>query len=175
MLMAENPTADDCAAAVSSPGAALYLIMHAPGAAHVITLDEGDEVTAGRAPDARLHINCASASRAHARFRRRGPMVEVEDLGSRNGTWSDGHRISSPTLLWPGAAVRIGSARIGLAVCAETLRSARGVMRTQLDDAERQAIAAAMMVEKGNQTRAARRLGISRRNLVYKLTKYALR
>jgi len=48
-------------------------------------------------------------------------------------------------------------------------------MRSRLDDAERRAIIAALAAEGGNQTRAARRLGISRRNLVYKLAKYELR
>src|SRR5689334_17020117 len=78
----------------ATPATALYLIVHAPGVAQVITLDDGDDVVAGRAGDAALRIECADVSRSHAVFRRRGPFVEVEDLGSRNGTWSDGQRIA---------------------------------------------------------------------------------
>ncbi|HEX3480726.1 MAG TPA: helix-turn-helix domain-containing protein [Kofleriaceae bacterium] len=48
-------------------------------------------------------------------------------------------------------------------------------MRECRDDAEREAIAAALASEGGNRTHAARRLGISRRSLVYKLAKYDLR
>jgi DNA-binding NtrC family response regulator len=40
---------------------------------------------------------------------------------------------------------------------------------------ERAAIVDALAAESGNQTRAARRLGMSRRALVYKLIKYKLR
>jgi hypothetical protein len=52
---------------------------------------------------------------------------------------------------------------------------ASSVMRERLGDAERKAIVSALAAERGNQTRAARLLGISRRNLVYKLAKYDLR
>ena len=120
-MMTESPTADQSAMPVPTPASALYLIMHAPHAAQVIAIHDGDDVIVGRTAEAGLRIESAEVSRAHAAFRRRGPLVEVEDLGSRNGTWSDGHRISSPVPLWPGAAVRVGPARIGLAVCTETL------------------------------------------------------
>jgi DNA-binding NtrC family response regulator len=120
-MTAELPTADQAALLVPIPAAALYLIMHAPDAARVVALHDGDEVIVGRATEAGLRIDSADVSRAHSVFRRRGAMVEVEDLGSRNGTWSDGHRITRPVPLWPGAAVHIGPARIGLAACTEAL------------------------------------------------------
>ncbi|MDB4966525.1 MAG: hypothetical protein JWN44_2214 [Myxococcales bacterium] len=47
-----------------------------------------------------------------------------------------------------------------------------GPMREQVADIERRAIQDALDVEDGNQTRAAKRLGISRRALQYKLEKY---
>ena len=47
-------------------------------------------------------------------------------------------------------------------------------MRSQLAAMERQQIEEALAVEKGNKTRAAKRLGISRRTLLYKLAKYDL-
>jgi transcriptional regulator with AAA-type ATPase domain len=124
MPAAEGPTADNEAmpALAKLPTAVLYLIMHAPGVTQVITLDDGDRVIVGRGADAGLRVDSTDVSRAHAAFQRRGPVVEVEDLGSRNGTWRDGQRLASGLVpLSPGAAVRVGPALIGLAVCAETL------------------------------------------------------
>jgi DNA-binding NtrC family response regulator len=120
-MTAEIPTADQSALPLPFPAAALYLILHAPEAARVVALHDGDDVIVGRGSEAGLRVDSADVSRAHAVFRRRGATVQVEDLGSRNGTWSDGHRILRPVPLWPGAAVRIGPARIGLAVCTELL------------------------------------------------------
>ncbi len=48
-------------------------------------------------------------------------------------------------------------------------------MRGQLAEVERAAIVAALEAEDQNQTRAARRLGLSRRALIYKMEKYGLK
>ncbi len=48
-------------------------------------------------------------------------------------------------------------------------------MRDALEEAERQTIAAALAAENDNRTRAAKRLGISRRALIYKMIKHGLR
>jgi len=50
-----------------------------------------------------------------------------------------------------------------------------GPMRTQLAEIEARSIREALEAEQGNQTRAARRLGLSRRALLYKLDKYGLK
>ena len=50
-----------------------------------------------------------------------------------------------------------------------------GTVRGQLAEMERAVIVAALDAEQQNQTRAARRLGISRRALVYKLGKHGIR
>jgi transcriptional regulator with GAF, ATPase, and Fis domain/aminoglycoside phosphotransferase (APT) family kinase protein len=50
-----------------------------------------------------------------------------------------------------------------------------GGMRAEVADTERRAIEEALQAEDGNQTRAARRLGISRRALLYKLDKHGLK
>jgi two-component system response regulator AtoC len=52
--------------------------------------------------------------------------------------------------------------------------SADGPMRKQLDDVEKKSIEAALQETHGNRTHAARKLGISRRTLIYKLHKYGL-
>jgi DNA-binding NtrC family response regulator len=48
-------------------------------------------------------------------------------------------------------------------------------MRGHLAEVERAAIVAALEAEDQNQTRAARRLGVSRRALIYKMEKYGLK
>jgi two-component system response regulator AtoC len=53
--------------------------------------------------------------------------------------------------------------------------AAPAAMTDTLEEAERQAIAAALAAEQDNRTRAAKRLGVSRRALIYKMIKYGLR
>jgi DNA-binding NtrC family response regulator len=48
-------------------------------------------------------------------------------------------------------------------------------VKDKLADLERRSIEEALAAEGGNQTRAARRLGMSRRALIYKIEKYGLR
>ena len=50
-----------------------------------------------------------------------------------------------------------------------------GTVKDKLADLERRSIEEALAAENGNQTRAARRLGMSRRALIYKIEKYGLR
>ncbi|MFO0684603.1 MAG: sigma 54-interacting transcriptional regulator [Sandaracinus sp.] len=50
-----------------------------------------------------------------------------------------------------------------------------GPLRGKVDDAERAAIEDALAATQGNQTRAAARLGISRRGLIYKMERYGLK
>ncbi len=52
---------------------------------------------------------------------------------------------------------------------------ATGAIRDQLADLEQRRIEEALAAEGGNQTRAAKRLGLSRRALIYKLEKYGLK
>jgi DNA-binding NtrC family response regulator len=61
-----------------------------------------------------------------------------------------------------------------LAVLAPLLPRPPSPMRDRLDDVEKRALADALREAKGNRTHAARRLGISRRALLYKLKKYNL-
>src|SRR5689334_5824406 len=65
----------------------VYLIVRLDGgAARVVTLTEGQEITIGRAPEAAVFIDDTRVSRAHARVRRREGRLVLIDLGSRNGT-----------------------------------------------------------------------------------------
>lgn len=73
-----------------------------------VPLTEGTNVV-GRAPDAEVWIDAAGVSRNHARISVAGPEATVEDLGSKNGTFLRGERISSPRPLNDGDQIRLGS------------------------------------------------------------------
>lgn len=55
-----------------------------------------------------LVIDDPQVSRRHASVRPAGNGLEVEDHGSRNGTWVNGARADGPTRLAPGDRVRLG-------------------------------------------------------------------
>src|SRR2546430_2528170 len=68
--------------------------------------DIGGEIVIGREGD--LRIDDRQASRRHAAVRPVLEGVEVEDLGSSNGTFVDGERIEGKVTLREGATLRIG-------------------------------------------------------------------
>jgi len=72
------------------------------------TVDVAEEVVIGR-EDTDLDIDDLELSRRHAVVRRFANRLQVEDLGSTNGTFVDGNRIAEPTLLGGGAEIKIGT------------------------------------------------------------------
>ena len=72
----------------------------------------GRSLTVGRGEDAGLFIDDPEISRAHAVLGPTGTGLEVEDLGSLNGTWVNGERISHSTRLAPGDVIKVGTTRI---------------------------------------------------------------
>jgi class 3 adenylate cyclase len=69
-------------------------------------------LTLGRGDEAGLVVDDPEVSRAHAVVAPTVNGLEIKDLGSLNGTWVNGERISGPTLLTAGDVVRIGATRI---------------------------------------------------------------
>lgn len=66
-------------------------------------------LSVGRGETADIVLDDAGASRSHARFERRGDVVFLQDLGSRNGTWANGSQVGPPgVLLVPHSIVRVG-------------------------------------------------------------------
>jgi pSer/pThr/pTyr-binding forkhead associated (FHA) protein len=55
-----------------------------------------------------LVVEDPQVSRRHASLRPAGDALEVEDLGSLNGTWVNDARIQGATRLAPGDRVRVG-------------------------------------------------------------------
>ena len=72
------------------------------------TVDVEEEIVIGR-EDTDLAIDDDEMSRRHAVVRRHANRLQVEDLGSTNGTFVDGTRIAEPTLLGGGAEIKVGT------------------------------------------------------------------
>ena len=72
----------------------------------------GDRVVVGRLYSSGIHLEDANASREHAAFMREGTGWAIEDLGSTNGTYLNGHEVKHPSLLHEGDIVEIGVSRL---------------------------------------------------------------
>jgi hypothetical protein len=89
-------------------GPSLYLLEPAAryGEAYPLT----EELSVGRAPGCAVVLeNDTFVSQVHARLFRRGRETYVEDLGSTNGTFVNGERISEVTRLRRGDRVQFGN------------------------------------------------------------------
>lgn len=73
-----------------------------------IALAEGENVL-GRDEDCVAWIDVHSVSRHHARISVRGAKATLEDLGSKNGTFHRGKRVTAGVDLEDGDEVRIGT------------------------------------------------------------------
>jgi len=71
-------------------------------------VDVEEEIVIGRG-DTAPAIDDEGLSRRHAVGRRHANRLQVEDLGSTNGTFVDGTRIAEPTLLGGGAEIKVGT------------------------------------------------------------------
>ncbi|HVN16406.1 MAG TPA: FHA domain-containing protein [Anaerolineales bacterium] len=76
-----------------------------PGAVYPL---EGDQLTIGRDSANTISINDAEVSRRHSRLTFQGGKYVVEDLGSTNGTFVNGQRLSGPYVLKAGDVVALG-------------------------------------------------------------------
>jgi len=69
---------------------------------------EGAELIVGRDPGNAVSINDGEVSRKHAKLTSKGAGYVLEDLGSTNGTFVNGTRLSMPVALKPGDTVSFG-------------------------------------------------------------------
>jgi two-component system, NtrC family, response regulator AtoC len=91
----------------------------------LVELVPGSDVTFGRSRSAVVSAQLENVSRLHARVWRTGETVEVEDLGSRNGTWVNGARIAGPRTLVAGDEIAIGSIHAVFGVSSGLRRASR--------------------------------------------------
>ena len=68
------------------------------------------EVIIGRDANADIVINIAEVSRRHSRMRLEPSGYVIEDLGSTNGTFVNGQRLTGPHMLRPGERIQLGEA-----------------------------------------------------------------
>jgi pSer/pThr/pTyr-binding forkhead associated (FHA) protein len=100
----------------------VLVVTEGPLAGRRIDLD--GELVIGR-EDAGLTIEDEELSRRHAILRTLAEGVEIEDLGSRNGTFVNGQRIQGPTRLAGSDSLKLGRSvfAIELSRSAETVAS----------------------------------------------------
>ncbi len=80
-----------------------------PQIGQTFTLDQ-DLLTLGRDPNNDIVINDPQVSRQHARLTRQGNLVVIEDVGSTNGTFVNGMRLTGPHTLAHGNVISLGDA-----------------------------------------------------------------
>jgi len=85
-----------------------------PGEAEPFDAEIANTATIGRSPDNTISLAASPhVSRQHAIIRCHNAwQYQIMDLGSRNGTFVNGRRVITPTLLTHGAIIRIASNEI---------------------------------------------------------------
>ena len=77
-----------------------------------VRVETGAEITMGRSPACTLALPSAQASRHHAVVRAEDDAVIVEDLGSTNGTFVNGLRLTGTHRLEAGDRIQVGDAEV---------------------------------------------------------------
>ncbi len=90
------------------PPAINLVVQSGPKPGQVFTLQKQTQ-TIGRTVVNDIAIPEPSLSRQHARIRATPNGFVIEDLGSTNGTFLNGRRITGPTLLRPGDSLQLGN------------------------------------------------------------------
>lgn len=78
-----------------------------PAPGKVYSLEKG-ELSIGREAGSDVFVNDVEVSRKHARLISQGENYVLEDLGSTNGTFVNGQRLTTPRLLQPNDSVILG-------------------------------------------------------------------
>jgi pSer/pThr/pTyr-binding forkhead associated (FHA) protein len=88
--------------------AQFQFVMHSgPNTGRVYPL-EGSEIIIGRDASNPIAINDAEVSRKHAKLTQQNSTFVIQDLGSTNGTFINGQRITTSQELKPGDTVTLG-------------------------------------------------------------------
>ena len=97
----------------------VYLIVQQGEQRKVLELSDESEVVIGRGEETEIVVDEVKVSRAHAKIKRRGPFLLVEDLDSTNGTRLNGLTLrGSERRLLGGDLIRVGTTEITVAASA---------------------------------------------------------
>jgi pSer/pThr/pTyr-binding forkhead associated (FHA) protein len=89
------------------------LVVLEPASQKGTMFDLGSELTVGRAAGCHMSLpEDTFVSQLHARVFDREGQIYVEDLGSTNGTYLNGRRLTAPTPMRTGDNLQIGSTKL---------------------------------------------------------------
>ncbi len=106
-LLARRRKAQRRAAAPSTFHGYVIVVQAGPGAGARYPITQGTLVM-GRGADCQVVVNYPNVSLRHAQLDWDGQQFIVQDLGSTNGTFINGHRISGPVLFRVGDVLSLG-------------------------------------------------------------------
>jgi len=89
------------------PGQYQLTMRSGPNPGTVYALD-GDLITIGRDSSNEITVNDAEVSRRHSRLSFQGGKYVLEDMGSTNGTFVNGQRLTGPRVLKSGEVISLG-------------------------------------------------------------------
>jgi pSer/pThr/pTyr-binding forkhead associated (FHA) protein len=106
----------EVAQAASRTGIGRLVVLESPGGEPAVdrVLQIGPITTIGRDLNSTIYLDDEFASGDHAALTFRGRSWYVEDRGSTNGTWVNGHRIQRPVALSYGDELTVGRVRFRL-------------------------------------------------------------
>ncbi len=103
-------------AAGSRPVAAIITVLQPEvDSGHVVQVHDA-LVLIGRDRHCDLRLSSSQVSHRHASIRPRDGGIELSDLGSLNGTWLNGDRLTSPAWIGHGDRIRIADAELAVAL-----------------------------------------------------------
>jgi pSer/pThr/pTyr-binding forkhead associated (FHA) protein len=102
--------------AATRTGIGQLVVLESPGGEPAVdrVLHIGPITTLGRDVNSTIYLDDEFASGTHAALTFRGRAWYVEDRGSTNGTWVNGHRIQRPVALTFGDELTVGRVRFRL-------------------------------------------------------------
>ena len=89
------------------PGQYQLTMRSGPNPGTVYALDS-DQISIGRDSTNEIPVNDAEVSRHHSRLTFQGGKYVLEDMGSTNGTFVNGQRLTGPRVLKSGEVVSLG-------------------------------------------------------------------
>jgi len=109
-------------------------------ATYTVSLGGENEVTLGRSRRVGVYVEHRSVSREHARLSRVGAAIDIEDLGSRNGTRVRGRNVAAnqPTRVGLGEVFEIGSVALRVVPERRFDPARRSIERRQSSSARRE-------------------------------------